>query len=52
MPSLIFLEDAGKGGIQAEVYYEHILELVGSPAFNSLLGYEGYKVKQEVGDCM
>jgi hypothetical protein len=44
---LIFLDGTGKRGVQAPDYLEQVLRPVVAPAFQGLLGYEGYRAKQE-----
>jgi transposase len=37
-------------GVQASDYLEQVLEQAAAPAFQGLLGYEGYRAKQEDGE--
>jgi hypothetical protein len=47
VPINFFLDGTGKRGVQASDYLEQVLEPVVAPAFQGLLGYEGYRAKQE-----
>jgi hypothetical protein len=44
------LDGTGKRGAQAFDYLEQVFEPVVAPAFQGLLGYEGYRAKQEGGE--